>query len=396
MTDNLTQQLAERAEDFARRGGTELHIDQVLARAGEIKRGRRMRATILMAACVLAIAVPSVLVAANQDGTHEPSPAPATKVDTGPLTLQGLKAGDAPRSGWFQGNVWHGPDGREFELSGGRVLSVVTIGDDTLIATADAQGQTARLVPPVTRSAQQVQTWPMEGGFARSADGTVAAFVKPDGTPVVVADSGRTTYSTPKIPNGSGFDAVAITGDNCARSGTTDCTVWVNTRGLRPAAWLSYAGGLAQRFDTDLRGVADLSADRHMIGTLSVSDNGSCSALETLGGRFRWQTCDHTLLSFSPDAQHLLATSAYRDGAGDSEVAVLDSSTGKSLLDLRTADGAFVTQLVWEDDTHVLANLHDGGDWAVVRIGLDGKREYAVPPTPGPDYDGSPFVLPTR
>jgi hypothetical protein len=394
MTDNLTQQLAERAEDFARRGGTELHVDQVLERAGEIRRGRRMRATLLMAACVLAIAVPSVLVAADRDGTHGPSPAPATKVDTGPLTLQGLKAGEEPRTGWVQGTVWHGPDGSEFTWTNGRATAAATVGKATLLALTEGDGQYAELVPPVSRKAQTATPWPMQGGLAVSPGLTVAAFVKPDGTPVLVREDGQRTLA--RVPSTEALTAATLLGQGCSRGDLSGCAVLVDSHGREPATWIAYNGGETHRFDTDMRSTSDVDSYSRMAGVTSVSDTGSCSALESIGDRTLWTTCDHTLLTFSPDAQHLLATSAYRDGAGDNEVAVLDSNTGKPVLDLRTADGVFVTQLVWEDDTHVLANLHQGGEWALVRIGLDGKREYAVPPVAGPDYDGSPFVLPTR
>lgn len=49
-------------------------------------------------------------------------------------------------------------------------------------------------------------------------------------------------------------------------------------------------------------------------------------------------------------------------------------------------------QAVWEDDTHVLVTTYSSGDWAVVRIGIDGSQEYALPPVAGGDMD-SPFLL---
>lgn len=395
---DLTHALTREAEQFGRRGGSELEIGQVLARAGEIRRGRRMRATMLMAACVLAIAVPTVLVAVNRDATHEPSPAPAPKVDTSPLTLDGLKTGHDPRTGWFEGEVWHRPGGSEYSFSQARVIGAATVGDALLVATADDQGnQRASLVPPVSDTAQQVTSWPMEGGFAVSASGAVAAFVEPDGTPMVVQDGGGATDTMPKIPRGTGFGAVAVAGENCNESATDGgCTVWANSSGRKPEAWVSTSHGFVDRTSTTLLEVADAVPGHRLAGYTSFSDQGSCSAVEDTEGSQQWSTCDYRLLSFSPDGRHLLASGAYADGPGDGQVSILDSDTGRPVLDLQIAGQDVVTQTIWEDDRHVLAIVGGADRWAILRIGLDGSREYAVAPTATKLAYESPFVLPSR
>ncbi|HEX2892403.1 MAG TPA: hypothetical protein VHO29_00185 [Marmoricola sp.] len=393
--NDLSQRLAHEADQFTRRGGTELELGQVLERAGEIRRGRRMRATLLMAACVLAIAVPTVLVATQRDTTHEPSPAPAPKIDHTAITLDHLKTGAKPKTGWVQGTVWHGPDGQEFTWTNGRASAVATVGTSTLLALDEGNGgMRATLTPPASGAAQSVTSWPMEGGFAVSPHDDVAAFVKPDGTPVLVAEGD--TRELGRVPTGAGFTVAAITGTDCTRSNLSGCTVWVNSQGSRPAVWVANADGPTRKVDTGQRQVADVDAHQRTLGIVSVSDTGSCSTAEVIGGGPPlWKTCDHAPLSFSPDAQHVVATAAYRDGAGDSELAVLDSSTGKVRLDLTTAKGAFITQIMWEDDEHLLVAVGERQRNAVLRIGLDGRREYAVAPVTGDPYE-SPFVLPSH
>jgi hypothetical protein len=395
--DELTRRLEREADQFARRGGTTLDLSQVLDRAGEIRRGRRMRATMVMAACVLAIAVPTVLVAVNRDTTHEPTPAPAPKVDTSPITLTDLKTGAQPKGGWFQGEIWHGPDGRESQWTQATVTGVATVGDALLVSTSDPEGQRANLVPSASDEAQPVKTWPMEGGFAVSAGGKVGAFVKPDGTPVVVQDGGRTTYTMPKIPRGSGFSAVAVTGEDCKETATNGgCTVWVNSSGVKPGSWVSTSHGFADRASTRLLRVADVVVGRYVAGTTQVTDDGSCSEVEPTDSETPlWTTCEHRFLSFSPDGTHLVASAAYGDGFGDTELSVLDSETGGSVLDLRATDRAAITQMVWEDDGHLLATVFEQNRWAVLRIGLDGHREYAVPPIAGDD-SSLRLVVPSR
>ena len=59
-------------------------------------------------------------------------------------------------------------------------------------------------------------------------------------------------------------------------------------------------------------------------------------------------------------------------------------------------DSAFYGQAVWEDDGHVLFTAYQDGQWSIVRMGVDGAMEYAVPPTSAGDELNAPFVLETR
>ena len=77
----------------------------------------------------------------------------------------------------------------------------------------------------------------------------------------------------------------------------------------------------------------------------------------------------------------------------------LSAATGLSdgaggLADLRSDEQhqTSAVQLTWEDASHALAVTYADGAWAVVRIGLDGTMEYAVPPREGSDFE-RPFFL---
>jgi len=391
---DLNARLSRQAEQFDRLGGSDLDLGQVLDRAGEIRRGRRMRATMVMAACVLAIAVPTVLVATNGSGDKDLPPAPPSQVDRSALTLDGLKQGEAPQIAYVQSGALH-RDGFTYTSKGERYVGAAELRNGTMVAVRDAGGK-------LTARALDGDSWPMSGDFAASPGGAMVAFVEPDGTPVVVTSDGnrsaRKSYTLPRIQRGSGFDAVAVNGASCRAGTEPPCTVWVTSHGSSPESWTSTAHDIAQKVQPGFSTVTDVDSTNSLVaGIIDVRDDlTTCSAVEpSTKDTPLWSTCDYRLLEFSTDDQRLLATGSVGDGIGDTHLAVLDSRTGKVELDLRTADQVFIGQMVWEDGTHVLATVFEGGQWAIVRIGLDGRREYAVAPVPAEDID-SPFALASR
>lgn len=391
---DLTTRLARKADEFSRRGGTELDIHQVVARAGEIKRGRRMRASIVMAASVLAIAAPTALVALDDAGETAPTPAPAVDFDHSTITLTGLSRGKEPQTGHVSDGRFRGA-GDEVDLGAvaGRITDVAALRGGYLVAAQTESGE--RQVTFVDQSGNaSAESRRVEGGFARSDDGQVGAFVQPDGVPVLVRDGGRGWTDLVKVPDGVGADAVAVTGEDCAVA-LDACSVWVNTSSPETMTWTVDAEGARASTQKPLRRVTDVAGQR-VAGITEVRDDGTCSAVLDLDGSVPlWSTCEHRFVAFSPDGTRLLATGSYGDGLGDRQVAILDAESGDVLLDLPVTDMAFVSEMVWEDDTHVLAEVFEQGRWAVLRIALNGTREYAVAPVAGEDVE-SPFMLPTR
>jgi hypothetical protein len=391
---DLNARLSRQAEQFDRLGGSDLDLGQVLDRAGEIRRGRRMRATIVMAACVLAIAVPTALVSIDRGGDKEPQPAPPSQVDRSALTLDGLEQGDAPHIAYVQSGALH-REGFTYTSKGERYVGAAELRNGTMLAVRDKDGN-------LTARALDGDSWPMSGDFAASQGGEMVAFVQPDGTPVVVTSDGtrsaRKSYTLPRIQRGSGFDAVAVDGQGCRTTVEFPCRVWVTSHGSSPESWTSTSGDIARKTRPQLGRVTDVdSTETEAASVVEVrEDLTSCSAVVHIVDRTqRWATCDYRLLEFSPDDKRLLATGSVGDGIGDTQLAVLDTQSGKVELDLRTADQVFIGQMVWEDDSHVLATVFQGGMWAVLRIGLDGRRQYAVAPVQAEDID-SPFALATR
>lgn len=393
---DLSQTLARQADRFTEAGGSPLELDQVLSRAGEIRRGRRMRATMVMAAVAVAVAVPvGISTLTNDDPTRTPvQPAASTPPAPGPIRIDGLKSGSLPAQGYYQAGTLHYGDVEIPVGKGGEVRGLTRINGGFLVERQSSSGDLAVTFLGDDREAGPDKSWPTDGGVAVSPDGNVGAFVQPDGTVVAVQDAGARYFEIAKIPTGSGFVAGAVTGENCSgRSEEAQCVVFVNERDETNKVWAVSPFEGAADAATKLRSVNDFDEGR-TAGIDSVTDTGSCSAVEGVDGQTLWSTCEEQLKSFSPDGRHLLGVQAYGDGLGDSQLVVLDADTGQKAIDLRVAAGVTLRTIAWEDDDHVLALVADGNRFAVIRFGLDGSRELALPISTGVDETSPPFLVP--
>jgi len=400
---DLTNALNRRAEDFARLGGHDLDLSQVVSRAGEIQRGRRMRASMMMAAVVLAVAVPVGIVALNNNQSSKTphqlatnSPTPTPTADPGPLGLDGLKLGAVPAIGY-------------------QVGSKLYVGKNELPATAESASFPVRidggfLLPGANDSVTFLgddgmtidQTWSYVGGFAVSPGGNVGAFVEPDGTVIAIQDGGSRYFEVGKAPAVSGdasWTVAAVTGENCSgRSQEPGCTIYLNDQGTSQVVAKIQPHRDSVLVYPQFQRLADVEDQGWAAGITSVSDTGSCSQVVDQVGDPVWKTCDYAFKSFSPNGKFLLAGPAYGDGAGDGSLAVIypglkATNPASVILDLKTTDGVAIFQTTWENNSHVLAVVFKGDEWAVVRIGLDGSRELALPVVKGTGDFVSPYTL---
>lgn len=235
------------------------------------------------------------------------------------------------------------------------------------------------------------------------------------GKSVVVQDGGRTVTEL-RPPNGAldiGFAPVAVSGTDCTGA-ETDCAVLVHGLeytggdGARATTWTVRPGRPAA---TDRKGIGEVrtvAANGFSAGTVKIIEDGdgACAGVADARESVLWTTCKDRLIAFSPDSKLVLASTSGLLGSGDHELTVLDARSGQERLRLKTARNVGIYEMVWEDADHVLAVISDWQvdpetedhvdfRWAVVRISLDGNREYAVTPVPGhdDDYDG-PLDLP--
>lgn len=119
------------------------------------------------------------------------------------------------------------------------------------------------------------------------------------------------------------------------------------------------------------------------VAAFTSSDvGGSCSAIvdgTAPSGVVAWETCDYALDHFSPDGEHVVGTVAADGEYGSPTLAVLDATTGEVVVDFelviprRQVGGVNETNILWEDDGHLVARVWPGGEGsAIVRLGLDG------------------------
>jgi hypothetical protein len=392
MTPRLSDDLEQGARRFDVLGGHELGLDQVLGRARGIRRRRRATALVAAAAVVAAIAVPSVLLTRSHEHT---TPDPARRLPTiEKISLSALPVGAKPRTGWLEGTTWHA-DKSAHDLDpalAGHVAQVAPVGDAVLLSVADDEGNLHAMRVPVGEEGPVEDLGAMTGGFATSPQGHVVAFVG-EGGQVVSVQPGDTAR-VPGLPApgpDTTYGAVRVSGESCSEG--HQCAVWVNDDGAKPRVLAAVTPGMDLGPVTGLLRLADVSPEGLAAGMTRLTDFGSCSRVQDARNQVLWKTCRAQFDSFSPDGAHLLGTMPYFDGLGTGELKTFDARTGTPGLDLRTADGATITQMRWEDDDHVLATVYEGRRWGVLRIGLDRTVEYAIAPVAGDDVE-SPFLLP--
>jgi hypothetical protein len=383
----LSEELEKDAARFERLGGHDLGLEQVLGRARGIRRRRRGTA-LIAAAAVVAVAVPTALGLHTTDRT---TPDPAHRLPTiEKISLSALPVGDKPKTGWLEGMTWHRA-GVTVRIPA-RPYAVAALGDGVVAAVADESGNGRAVV--VRRNGEVDQLGPITGGLATSPGGKVVAIAGPESV-TAVQDGDETTETSlaglPKAGPSSSYQPVAVTGEDCSTG--HQCAVWVNDDGKDPRVLTAVTPGMDLAPLTGIVKLADVDADGLAAGYTRITDAGSCSRVQDPTNEPLWRTCDARFLAFAPDGKHLLGSGPYADGLGDGQLKTFDARTGNPGLDLRTAEGATITQMRWEDDDHVLAVVYEGNRWGVLRIGLDRTVEYAVAPVAGNDLE-SPFRLP--
>lgn len=389
---DLTDTLTREATRFAEAHGTGLSVDSVIARAGEIRRGRRLRASLVMAAVLAAVAIPAGIVIAGEGGPAKPVQ-PLSHGDHSALTLGPLTTGPEPKTGYAHAGVLYPA---KFPLgSGGTPTLLARIDGGYLVARKVAGTEQSRVHFIGDDGTRLAVAWPIQGGFAVSPQGNVGVFAEPDGTVMAVQDAGSRYFAIGRIPGvdqNVALTAVAVAGENCSgRSEADTCDIYVNDVGVSQSTWV-LSPHATPHPDQSFRRTTALSSTGDKAGF--VDTNGGCSAVENRRSSVQWETCDHWLTSFSPSGARLLAAPANSDGLGDAAMSVLDARTGDATLTLDAGRHATIMSTQWEDDTHVLVDLFAGGRWAVLRIGLDGSRQYALPPVPGDDA-AFPYLLAT-
>jgi hypothetical protein len=349
-----------------------LTFESVKGRAMTIRRKRRIAVAggVLAAAAVV---VPVAVFAGNDPGRSEaerPDFATSSPTPTeSPVGALGVS--------YLEGRTWHRVGGTPVELAS-RYDGGTELGTDLLAVRNDEGRLTVDVIEGSGTVSESFDTFSYP---VANADHTTAAYVATDGTLM-------TRWADGEVAMGEGFvdgDSVAaVTGGPSCFEDVDGCQVFVNHGdGSTPEVLDSH--GLRDLATPDAVKVNDVSPDGLVAAQTSSSDAGSCSEVyDRRAGAAVFETCDYSFDGFSPDGAYLSGTDAYRDGIGQGYVVILDAATGDEIARWEATDG-FARSWVWEDETHLLVNAYERGEWRLYRLGIDGSTEQVLSSDEGDD-----------
>jgi hypothetical protein len=407
--DKLSQSLHEHAS----RVGSDAPIgfDEVRRSARRIQRRRRAVAG-LAAAAVVAVAVPlglgvsgltdsapppvagSPTVAPSTSSTPSsvPSTPPTTAAEptTRQLTTKDAGRSYPPKVAWLEGRTLHRADGSTTTLP--RAYDdVVAFHGGWLGVRQGGPNEPGLMIDTVDAGGTVVDSQLTSYGLTLSADGTQVVWMtdQPATLHRGITSGMSDAVDTMALPKGA-YGPVGFVGGDRVLYVVSGPTSSVHATDL--------AGS-----DTVLPGLVGVGAgyqpDDLVAGMTSAEDTGSCWSVRTLtSDEERWHTCDFSLGRFSPDGRYVVGYPPYRDGIGDSDIAILDARTGAVVQhwQRRGNDIGFTAQQVqWEDGHTLLTSWFEDGHWSILRLGDDGSVSTAAGPVAGAMED-APLRVPTQ
>ena len=161
--------------------------------------------------------------------------------------------------------------------------------------------------------------------------------------------------------------------------------------------FVSTSHGIVDRTGPMLH-VADVDRQGRVTGLVSraTPPKAACWGVFGPGGHRAWQTCRYRLDTFSDGGRRVLGLHGQARWDSINRFAIFrhDGSIARAYT-FRPGPERSLNRLTWEDPTHLLGVLRVGGSWSIIRIGVDGTVEYAVPPVPAVN-EFAPFALPVR
>jgi hypothetical protein len=400
-TDDLTRSLQQQAD---RIDGHPIDFESVRGKARSIQR-RRRAGTAVVAAAVLAVAVPvGITVAGGLGGRGTPQPAPpAPTIEPAPQQKDGsflLDPGAAPEGAVPQvpyivldDHRLSTPDG-SFELPGD-VVQLAPFGDGWIAIQAGEYPLTGARVVELDRSFEvagdAVLPGPRPAGprLVANEDGSRVGWVEfDDGGPLLVnaPTAGGTTIRT-RVPGTQNTQTapVGFLADGTLVFTTADPNTFENEFGYVTTGGeiTSFSGFNVLDSTSEATGL--------VAGQTQFLGDGSCSGVTDpqTGTKLLWETCDYSLGAFSPDGRYIVGLAAYSDGPGSPSLSILNARTGEPVVDYRgpkerqTYIG--VDQVVWEDHDTLLATVSQDAEQSIVRAETNGalSRVASALPTEG-------------
>ncbi|QWZ06912.1 hypothetical protein KRR39_15495 [Nocardioides panacis] len=393
--DRLAHGLRERAGDVQ---GAPVGLADVQRSARGIQRRRRAVGGVV-AAVVLAVAVPVGLNAATgpradrpaAPATTSPSVPPVTPSPsrrTGepvPLTVSGAPTGAPAALAYLRGTTVLVPGADPAELPA--AYDTVAAYRGGWLAVQRRQG--TPYVVHLDASGQVLGSRPGGDRIVVSQDGVEVSWVEGDRLYLDTTNGHSEQPRSIALPAGASASPVGFVGPGAvlARVDGPEDDYWVTSF----EDFQVVRGLLSVRATDESHGVLGAQT------SYSNQTGTSCWALRTdAGGDPEPKTCDWTIERFSADGAHFAGYPSGTDGLGSAAVALLDSATATPVVTFqRRGDGVtFVADVAWEDGTHALASLYEDGRWYLVRLGLDGSLE-RLDEAPGAPEE-SPFHFAAR
>ena len=316
----------------------------------------------------------------------------------GTIDVSTLAAGAAPAIGYADHGTVHLADGSVVKAPGrGALTGFTELTGGTMVYLTQQQHTSS--VEVVEKGGKHFGPYPTASVLAVNTGHTLAAWLAPDGTPTTWQNGLKKPISLPQPIPGSNLRMAAVTGTSCSHGAT--CRVFATSwKDTTPSGWVvSSTGGLSHA-DPQKRliTIRDATDTGQLVGYTVVRTNGTCSGLVDEGASGKpqvFQTCNHTLDSFSPNGSYVSGGPDVNSGPGQRGVAIYDASGGELVRqDLAHNDAGFLQTKQWEDNSHVLFPLFQNDTWSVVRLAVDGTMQTAVKPVSGTS-DQTPFVLET-
>jgi hypothetical protein len=234
-------------------------------------------------------------------------------------------------------------------------------------------------------------------GLAISPDHSILSWLDDQRRPHDLEGGGSREFTLPRVASGDSVGA--ISGAKTCKEQSPEgggCTVFVNAA-RNNGVFVSTSHGIVAKVGPMLH-VSDVNQAGRVTGLASKStaSSPSCWGLFTPDGHRAWRTCAYQLDSFSTDGRLVLGERTQSRWSSVKRFAILrrDGSVARAFT-FDPGRRSSLNQLTWEDSTHLLGVLRAGASWSVVRIGVDGTVEYAVPPVAAIN-EFSPFSLPIR
>jgi hypothetical protein len=234
-------------------------------------------------------------------------------------------------------------------------------------------------------------------GLAVSPDHSIVSWLDNRRRPHDLEGRGTREFTLPRVPKGDQVGAVsgARTCKEQAPEGG-GCAIFVNAA-RNNGVFVSTSHGIVARVRPMLH-VTDVSRQGRVTGLVSKATQTASACWGVFGpsGHRAWQTCHYGLTAFSDDGRRVLGEHTQSTSGSVNRFAIFrhDGSIARAYT-FRPGPRRSLSRLTWEDSTHLLGVLRAGKTWSIIRIGVGGAVQYAVPPVAAVN-EFTPFSLPVR